>query len=406
MKKVMVMGVGAQGSTIAKRLQEEPVVEEIICADYDAKAVKTMEKSLSKAKGVQVDARSVEEIVKAGEGCELVVNGLAPDFNVHVLEASLALKANYQDMASGPVKDAGFVEAVERALDYDDKFKKAGKTALINTGSAPGFANVVTRDAVELLDSCDRIEIMVYDGIWSKRFIPFWWSPETAFGDMAAEPIMYKEGEFVLCEPFSDPEIVNFYGLGCRRMVNHEHEEPVTMGLMSKKVLKGTNYVNFKYGGPAVELAEGFYKMGLLSSEAVEVGGVEVVPMDLISKLTPPAPKYKEEIEEVLKEGLELEEGAFLVRLDGEREGNKVRIDNYANVPGLEDSFKKSGITHEAYFTGQAAFLFTKLFVNGKITQSGTYPPEVLEAAERSYYLSEAAKLDITVDRFTSMRLY
>ena len=33
MKKVMVLGVGAQGSTIAKRLQEEPNVAEIICAD-------------------------------------------------------------------------------------------------------------------------------------------------------------------------------------------------------------------------------------------------------------------------------------------------------------------------------------------------------------------------------------
>ena len=32
MKKVMIIGVGAQGSTIAKRLNEEENVSQIICA--------------------------------------------------------------------------------------------------------------------------------------------------------------------------------------------------------------------------------------------------------------------------------------------------------------------------------------------------------------------------------------
>jgi saccharopine dehydrogenase-like NADP-dependent oxidoreductase len=406
MKKILVMGVGAQGSTIAKRLDEEERVEEIVCADYDKKAAQSLEQSLDKARAVQVDANNSDEIVKAGEGCELVVNGLAPDFNVTVLEAALRLNAHYQDMASGPVADVSFVDAVKRELSYDKKFKENGKTALMNTGSAPGFANVVTREAVEKLDSCHKIEIMVYDGVWSKHFIPFWWSPETAFGDMAAEPILYEDGEFKRCEPFSDPQMIDFHGLGTRRMVNHEHEEPVTLGLLSDSILKGPRYVNFKYGGPALELAEYFYKMGLLSSQPVDVKGTSIVPIDLISALTPPAPKYPEEIRTVIDEGMISEEGAFLVRVEGMLEGSTIRIDSYANVPGLIDSFQKAGITHEAYFTGQAAFLFTKMFVNNVIQKPGVYPPEVLDSQERTFYLTEAAKLDITVDQITEARLY
>ena len=34
----MVIGVGAQGSTIAKRMNEHPGVSKIICADFDSKA--------------------------------------------------------------------------------------------------------------------------------------------------------------------------------------------------------------------------------------------------------------------------------------------------------------------------------------------------------------------------------
>ena len=39
MKKILVLGTGAQGTTVAKRLNEEPNVSEIICADYNKAAV-------------------------------------------------------------------------------------------------------------------------------------------------------------------------------------------------------------------------------------------------------------------------------------------------------------------------------------------------------------------------------
>jgi saccharopine dehydrogenase-like NADP-dependent oxidoreductase len=405
MKKVMVMGVGAQGSTIAKRLNEEALIEEVICADYDKKAVEELEKTLDKARGVQVDARSVDSIAEAAQGAELIVNGLAPDFNMNVMTACLKVGANYQDMASGPVSDMGFVDAVKRVFSMDEKFRKAGLTALINTGSAPGLANVITREAVEKLDSCEKIEIFVYDGIWSNKFIPFWWSPETAFGDMAAQPIRYENGEFIRSEPFNDPQMVDFLGLGERKIVDHEHEEPVTMGLLSDKVLKGVKVVNFRYGGPGLELAESFYKMGLLSEEEIEVKGTKIVPMDIISRLTPPAPKYPDEIKAVLDEGMVSEEGAFLVRVDGEIKGKKTRIDSYVMAPGLTESFEKAAITHESYLTGQSAFMFTKMFVNGVIETTGVFPPEVLEADERKYFFDEAAKLDITVEQFVQSRL-
>lgn len=406
MKKVMVLGVGAQGSTIAKRLNEEPNVNELICADYDKKAAMEMERTLSKAKGVVVDARNVDDIIQAARGCELIVNGLAPDFNMNVMDAALKTGACYQDMASGPVSDLSFVDAVKRVLSRSEEFQKAGLTALINTGSAPGLANVITREAVEIVDTCDAIEISVYDGIWSKKFIPFWWSPETAFGDMAAESVTYDNGKFVYNKPFNNPRMEEFLGLGKRKMVDHEHEEPVTMGILADKVLKGVKYVNFRYGGPGLDLAEYFFKMGLLRSDPVDVKGTKIVPMDLISKLTPPAPKYPDEIKAVLDEGMIMEEGAFLIRVKGKKEGKDLTVDSYVNAPGLTEAFEKAQITHESYLTGQSAFLFTKMFVQGKITTKGVFPPEVLEAEERAYYLQEAAKMDITVDQYSYRTLY
>ena len=39
MKKVLILGSGAQGSTVARRLDLEPNVGEILIADYDKAAV-------------------------------------------------------------------------------------------------------------------------------------------------------------------------------------------------------------------------------------------------------------------------------------------------------------------------------------------------------------------------------
>jgi len=46
MKRLLILGVGAQGSTVAKQMDEEPGVSEIICADHDEKAVNEMERTL------------------------------------------------------------------------------------------------------------------------------------------------------------------------------------------------------------------------------------------------------------------------------------------------------------------------------------------------------------------------
>jgi saccharopine dehydrogenase-like NADP-dependent oxidoreductase len=406
MRKIMIMGTGAQGSTIAKRAQEEPAVEEIICADYDTRAAEELEKSLSKAKAVLLDASKVENIVAAAKGCELIVNGLPPDFNMRVMDAALEVGANYLDMASFGDENDDFINGVRLTLARGKAFEKAGLTALIDCGSAPGIANLVTREACDLFDSVETIDINVYEGIWTNRFIPFWWSPDTAFQDMADEPIVYENGQFKTVPPFNRPEWVDFHGLGKRLMCDHHHEETVTMGLLADEHLKGAQNIYFRYGGPGCDLAKRFWEMGLLSSEPIEVDGAEIVPMRLINKLAPPAPKYEKEIQEAIDSGLEMEEGAMLIRVDGIRDNEKVRIDSYVNTPGLLESFEKARISHEAYFTGQCGWLFTKMLIKGEVTQKGLFPPEVLEAKPRAYFLAEAAKLDITVDQYIERRLF
>ncbi|MDC7226930.1 MAG: saccharopine dehydrogenase C-terminal domain-containing protein, partial [Spirochaetales bacterium] len=190
------------------------------------------------------------------------------------------------------------------------------------------------------------------------------------------------------------------------RMVDHSHEEPVTMGLNADKYLKGAKNIVFRYGGPHIELSEALWKMGFLSHEKrTSKSGAEYVPFDLVIEHAPPAPKYKEEIQEIIDEGLLLDEGAFQVLVKGEKDGKPMKVTVYVNTPGLEEAFEKSGISHEAYLTGQSAFIFTKMMVDDAVTQTGLIAPEVLEADARKFFFDEAAKLDITFDEIIEQKI-
>ena len=88
-KKILVLGTGAQGTTVAKRLDLEPNVDKIICADYDEAAAKELAASLTKAEGCFCNASNKDEIAALLDGCYMVVNALPLAFGKNVIDAAL-----------------------------------------------------------------------------------------------------------------------------------------------------------------------------------------------------------------------------------------------------------------------------------------------------------------------------
>ena len=123
LKKILVLGVGAQGSAAAKRLDVDPGVGEIICADYDMKAVDGLVKELTKATGAKVDAHSKDSIVEVAKGVDLILNALPLECTKNILDAALEVKANYQDYAATNSLHENWQESVRIQYDvYGPKF--------------------------------------------------------------------------------------------------------------------------------------------------------------------------------------------------------------------------------------------------------------------------------------------
>ena len=401
-KRIIILGVGAQGSTVAKRMDEEANAAEIICADYDQRAVDSLVAELTKARGVRVDAHDLDSIISAAEGVDLVVNGLPLECHQNVLDAALAVKADYQDFAATNALHEDWVESIRILYDvYGPRFEAIGKTAIIGTGSAPGLICAATRSAVRHLDTCDTINNIVYEGVEAKRFLPFWWSPVTALTDMSEEAYAVKDGELIRTEAFGlmIEREYDYMGLGRPvQLGEHCHDEPVHYWFNREKFFKGALNINFKYGGAGFDFAKPLYRAGLLSQHKELIDGQEVSPFNVVLAHIPPAPKYKEEIRAILDEGLVSDTGCMVVEAIGKKDGEDIMVEVHVFAPGLEDSFKLAGITAEMYLTGQGGALFTKMLVNDKFGQHGLISSDMLTEDQVDQYFEYAAELGITLE--------
>jgi saccharopine dehydrogenase-like NADP-dependent oxidoreductase len=432
-KKLLILGVGAQGSTVARRMNEETNVHRIICADHDAKAVESIVSELgAKAVAAQVDASDKESIIRAAEGADLIINGLPLRWHGNVLDAALEVKANYQDFAATDALADDWIDSIRILYDeYGPKFEAIDRTAIVGTGSAPGLICAATRRAVRELDTCDTINNIVYEGVETKRFLPFWWSPVTALSDMSEEAYAVKDGALIHTPAFG-LEITREYdymGVGPITLGEHSHDEPVHYWFNKDSFFKGVKNVNFKYGGYGYEFAKPLYRAGLLSKEKESIpgttrnplelrsglrlggrndrvftqsgtdtgvdAGVEVAPFDVVLAHVPAAPKYREEIQAILDEGLVMDTGCMVIEAFGEKDGQKVLVETHVFAPGLADSFARAGLTAEMYLTGQGGALFTKMFIEEKYTQRGLISSDMITDKQVDYYFKQAAGLGI-----------
>lgn len=403
MKKVLVLGTGAQGTTTARRLDEEPAVGEIICADYNKDAVDELTKSLKKATGVRCDASDTDNIIECAQGVDLIVNALPLEFGKNVLDAALAVKSNYQDFSSSTAFDEdlimGWVRGMKYQLDvYGPKFKEIGKLAIVGTGSAPGLICCATRDAMKYFDTCETIYNIVWEGAEAKRFQPFWWSPETALDDMSLPGLVYENGEIKTCEAFGDP-ITRKYDYVNKEItfLNHNHDEPVQYGINAEKYFKGCKNAYFKYSGVGMDFAEPLYRAGLLSHEKQAIGDVMVAPFDVIVANMPHPPKFEHEIKEIIDDGIVSDDGCMVVEAYGKKDGKDILVENHVFAPGLVESFEKAGMTGEMYLTGQGGFLFSKMFVNDDFDMTGLITSDMMPMDKVDKYFEYAKEFDITI---------
>ena len=297
--RVLVIGAGGVGSSIASIAARRDVFETIVVADLDpARAARAEAIADSpRVAATRVDASDQLDLVEliGSVGADIIVNACDPRFNPPIFDAAFAAGCHYLDMAmhmstphpTDPYHQCG-VKLGDAQFAVADQWEDRELLALVGMGVEPGFSDVVARYAADHLFS--RIdEVGVRDGadliIQGFAFAPTF-SIWTTIEECLNPPIIYERNRgWFTTEPFSEPETFVFPdGIGPLACVNVEHEEVL---LMPRWLDVGR--VTFKYGlgDEFIDVLNTLRKLGLDSTRPVKVRGVEVSPRDVVAAILP-----------------------------------------------------------------------------------------------------------------------
>ena len=332
MKRVLVVGAGGQGGPCASILARDKDVEKIVLGDIDielANRVKNKIKS-DKITAVKLDAGKIENIDRAAEGVDVIINLTLPRFDMNIMQAALKRGAHYVDTARSK-DDPVWRWLIEgTSLDLDGEFKKAGLTALIACGGTPGVTNVLARYVCDKLDRVDEILIVTgrkslqqsekVGGAWSTG-----WCVDEALENYEDEVDVFENGKYKRYPPFCHPGEYEFpEPIGKVLVTGHTHEEAITLPRFIDKGIK-----NCAFRFPYDPIAGAFVRLGLTSGKPIDVRGMNVVPREVLIRLIEaPANKFLEENEDVAKLPPE-SVGAIVMEVKGAKAGEKVAYKLY-----------------------------------------------------------------------------
>ncbi len=403
--KVVVLGAGAIGSVTATLLSKSPVVERIVVADRSLDAAKQLAERLHSDKVTvdRVDASKVDDMAKAFQGHDLVVNLVLPRFNLKIMDACLKAGTNYvdaaTDLALAKEKPGEFVKAPPEALqfEYDGAFQKAGLTALLGMGQDPGISNILARMGADRLDVVQEIEVRDGDAgtVQGYEFASLW-SVDTLIEEVLMPALAFRDGKLVRLGSLEGEEVFDFPApVGPLTVYNVDHEETNTLPLT---IGKGLQAMDFKIAIPE-DLAHAlkvFQKFGLHRGHPIEVEvkstgeRVKVAPRDMLAALMPD-PKT---LSDKAKGPACL---AVVVRgLKGEAKAGWM----FWMTLYHEECYKRYGFNATSYPVGAPMAMAAEMFARGEIARKGAFPLETLDPAPFVKHLAEYG-IDIQEKRLT-----
>lgn len=298
--KVLLVGVGGVGESIAVMAKERPWISKMVLADYNLKRAREVQKKIGDKKRFPAefidagDRKSIQDLARKHK-VDLIMNSVDPVFNEKIFDAAYSVGCDYMDMAmtlSKPHPTDPYHQCGVKLGDYQferaEKWQKKNRLALVGMGVEPGMADVFARYAQDHL--FDEIEEMgVRDGanleVRGYDFAPNF-SIWTTIEECLNPPVIWEKGRgWFTTEPFSEPETFEFpEGIGKIEVVNVEHEEVLLVPRWVK-----TRRVTFKYGlgDQFIGVLKTLHMLGLDNKEKINVKGVKVAPRDVVAACLP-----------------------------------------------------------------------------------------------------------------------
>ncbi len=348
MKTILVLGTGLVGQAMVRDLAGQ---FNVIASDLDlAKLAKLA--NLHNVSIEQADVTQADIFNSLAKKADLVLGALPGFLGYQSVKRCIEAGKNMVDISFFP----------EDPFGLDRLARDRGVSVITDCGVAPGMSNLI------LGHFANEIQVQNFrclvGGLPSKREWP--WQYKAVFSpiDVIEEytrPARYvQNGEMVVREALSDPELINFDSIGTLEAFNSDGLRSLITTMKIPNMIEKT----LRYPG-TIEFLRMLRAAGFFNESKINVKGHKLSPIDFTAELV--FPQWE------------------LPR--GEEDFTIMRI----NIEGWIDDQKKayqfdlldkydpaSQITSMARTTGYTATAVMSLLADGQIDMPGVNPPELI----------------------------
>lgn len=372
MSKVLIIGAGGVGRVTAfKCAQNSDVFSEIILASRTQSKCDAIAADIHKAHGVsiktdQVDADHVDQLVALFKKHDpkMVINVALPYQDLTIMDACLASGVHYLDTANyEPPEEAKFEYKWQWA--YQDKFKKAGLTAVLGCGFDPGVTGVFTsRAAKHFFDEIHYLDIVDCNaGDHGKAFATNF-NPEINIREITQNGKFWENGQWVETKPFEFRKDLEYPSVGKRPSYLLYHEELESLVKNYPTIKRARFWMTF--GDEYLTHLRVIQNIGMASIEPVNYEGKEIVPLQFLKAVLPNPGDLGENYEG---------ETSIGCRIKGVKDGKEKTYYIWNNC-SHKAAYDETGAQGVSYTTGVPAMVGAYMMMTGAWSGAGVFNVE------------------------------
>ncbi len=374
MAKVLIIGAGGVGKVVAYKCAEvSDVFSDIMLAsrtlskcDSIAQEVALKFPNISKIKTARLDADIVEDIIALIQKItpNLVINVALPYQDLTIMEACLQTGVHYLDTANyEPKEEAKFEYKWQWA--YHEKFKEKGIMALLGCGFDPGQTQIYTSYAAKHhFDEIQYLDIVDCNGGDHGKAFATNFNPEINIREITQNGKYWENGKWIEVPPMSIHQPIEYHNIGIRESYLLYHEELESLTKNFPTLRRARFWMTF--GEEYITHLRVMQNIGITSINPVMYKGVEVIPIEFLTKILPKPESLGENYTG------ETSIGCYIKGLKDNKEKTYFIWNNCKHQDAYKDT-KSQGVS---YTTGVPAMLGAKLMLTNKWMQPGVFNTE------------------------------
>ncbi len=369
MGRVLIIGAGGVGTVVAKKVaQNSDIFTDIMLASRTKSKCDKIASEITNVKiqTAAVDADNVAELVALMREFkpDLCINVALPYQDLHIMDACLEAGVHYLDTANyEPLDEAKFEYSWQWA--YQEKFRKAGLTAILGCGFDPGVTGVFTAHAAKHhFDEIHYLDIVDCNGGDHHKAFATNFNPEINIREITQKGKYWENGQWVETEPQEIHLPLTYPSIGVRESYLLYHEELESLVKNFPTIKRARFWMTF--GQEYLTHLRVMQNIGITRIDPIMYNGVEIVPIQFLKAILPNPGELGENY---------TGETSIGCRIRGLKDGKEQTYYVWNNC-SHQAAYQETGAQGVSYTTGVPATIGAIMFMKGLWKKAGVYNVE------------------------------